>query len=179
MTFSEYAQGLRPFCSCDIRTDADFFTALIGNFIETAAMDACALLRHKPDTQYRYYMGAPILPKNAQYIYDHRDLACFEDWVNERMDESESYTAVEEWLKQNSYPGVDPAYECATLLESIILEIASQRRTIRRRKKDDITVDLKLINDIQEKIKALPRPKEAGRGEDRAAFYRRTAPRIW
>lgn len=160
MTFSEYAQGLRPFCSCDIRTDADFFTALIGNFIETAAMDACALLKHKPDTQYRYYMGTPILPKNAQYIYDHRDLACFEDWVNEKMDESESYTAVEDWLKENGYKGEDPAYECATLLESIILEIASQRRTVRRRRKDDITVDLKLINDIQEKIKALPRPKE-------------------
>lgn len=79
MTFPEYAQGLRPFCSYGLKTEVDFFTALIGNFIKTAAMDGCVLLRHKPDTQYRYYIGSkPILPKNAKYgflndVYDPDD----------------------------------------------------------------------------------------------------------
>ena len=160
MTFSEYAQGLRPFCSNDIKTDADFFTALISNFIEIAALDACPLLNRKPDTQYRYYTGTPIIPKNAQYLYEHRDLTRYENWVNEKMDESVSYTAVENWLKENGYPGEDPAYDCATLLESIILEITKQRPVVNRRKKNDVSFDLNLINEIQEKIKALPRPKE-------------------
>ena len=162
MTFPEYAQGLRPFCSYGLKTEADFFTALIGNFIKTAAMDGCVLLRHKPDTQYRYYIGSkPIFPKNAKYVYEHRSLARFEDWVNEKMDESESYSAVEDWLKGIGYPGEDPAYECATLLETIILEIAGQNSPASEKtKKNDIAVDLKLIKEIQDKIRLLPQPKE-------------------
>ena len=52
MVFSEYATGLSPFLSFG-KSDYDFFTELIGNFIKDAAMDACKILKRKDDTKYR------------------------------------------------------------------------------------------------------------------------------
>ena len=51
MTFSEYAIWLSPYISFG-DTEADYFTELIGNFIEDAAMDSCVLLKRKTDTKY-------------------------------------------------------------------------------------------------------------------------------
>ena len=67
-------------------------------------MDSCTLLRRKPDTQYRYINGSPIQAKDAQYLYDHRDTAKFSQWILDRMDESESFDSVCDWLKENGMP---------------------------------------------------------------------------
>ena len=73
MTFSEYALGLSPFVSFG-KSEHEYFTELIGNFVKDAAMDSCKVLKNKPDTKYRYITGKrPIQPKDAQYLYDHRD----------------------------------------------------------------------------------------------------------
>ena len=68
MTFSEYALGLSPFISYG-KSEQDYFTELVGNFIEDAAMDSCQILKRQPDTKYRYIRGnRPIQPKHAQYL---------------------------------------------------------------------------------------------------------------
>ena len=68
MTFSEYALGLSPYISFS-KSEADYFTELIGNFIKDAAMDSCKLLTRAPDTKYRYIKGTRLLqPKDAQYL---------------------------------------------------------------------------------------------------------------
>lgn len=43
MTFSEYALGLSPYISYG-NSEHDYFTELVGNFIQDAAMDSCKLL---------------------------------------------------------------------------------------------------------------------------------------
>lgn len=157
MTFSEYAQGLSPYCSYG-KSEADFFDELIGNFLQDAVMDSCKILERKSDTKYRYVKGdRKITPKDAQYLYDHRDFNKFSDWILNRMDESESYSNVESWLFEHNISDDDPQNACTKLLESIFLEIArSDSKKVKTLHK--LEVDLKLINEIQEKIKLLPRP---------------------
>lgn len=58
MTFSEYALGLSPFISYG-KSEHDYFTELIGNFIKDAAMDSCQILKRKDDTKYRYIKRNP------------------------------------------------------------------------------------------------------------------------
>ena len=73
MKFSEYALRLSPYISYG-KSEADYFTELIGNFIEDAAMDYCVLLKRKPDTKYKYIRGdRSIQSKDTQYLYNHRD----------------------------------------------------------------------------------------------------------
>ncbi len=123
MTFSEYAIWLSPYISFG-DTEADYFTELIGNFIEDAAMDSCVLLKRKTDTKYRYIKGnRQIQLKDAQYLYNHRDIKKFSLWIEERMGDTDSYDKIEEWLNQN---GMTPEFvptACAELLEEIILDI--------------------------------------------------------
>ena len=54
MTFSEYALGLSPFISYG-KSEQDYFTELVGNFIEDAAMDSCQILKRQPDTRKPSY----------------------------------------------------------------------------------------------------------------------------
>ena len=49
MNFSEYATGLSPFISYG-KSEHDYFTELIGNFVEDAAMDSCRILKRADDT---------------------------------------------------------------------------------------------------------------------------------
>lgn len=107
LEFTEYAKGLFPFISFG-KKEAPYFVELIGNYIKDSAMDSCTLLRRKPDTQYRYINGSPIQAKDAQYLYDHRDTAKFSQWILDRMDESESFDSVCDWLKENGMPGDYP-----------------------------------------------------------------------
>lgn len=159
MNFSEYAQGISPFCSFG-KSEQDFFTELIGNFIKDAAMDSCKILKRKPDTKYRYVKGTrTIQPKDAQYIYDHRDPKKFVDWIWERMDESDSYDNVLKWLNENGYKGDDPSTMCFDLLESIMLNLASKNED-ELTTANDAFADFKLIEEIQNKIRALPKPIE-------------------
>lgn len=156
MTFSEYASDLSPFISFG-KSEHEYFTELVGNFVQDAAMDSCKLLKRKPDTKYRYIKGdRTIQPKDAQYLYDHRDKNKFSNWIWERMDESDSYDNVVAWLDNLSIASDDPSTACADMLESIILDIINSTPTTWATQEAEI--DLKLIDDIQEKIKSLPRP---------------------
>lgn len=159
MNFSEYAQGISPFCSFG-KSEQDFFTEIIGNFIKDAAMDSCKILKYKPDTKYRYIKGTrTIQPKDAQYIYDYRDPKKFTDWILGRMDESESYDNVLKWLNDKGYEGDDPPTMCFNLLESIMLNLAS-KDVSDLTTTNDTFADFKLIEEIQNKIRALPKPTE-------------------
>lgn len=128
MEFTEYAKGLFPFISFG-KKEAPYFVELIGNYIKDSTMDSCALLHRRPDTQYRYVNGSPIQSKDAQYLYDHRDTAKFSQWILDRMDESESFDSVCDWLKGNGMPGDYPENECEELLTEIILSICSASKT--------------------------------------------------
>lgn len=156
MTFSEYALGLLPFISFG-NSEHEYFKELVGNFIQDAAMDSCKLLKRKPDTKYRYIKGdRTFQQKDAQYLYDHRDKTKFANWIWERMDDSESYDNVVAWLNGHNITSDDPATSCADLLESIILELINCTPAAQAALESE--VDLKLIDDIQQKIKSLPRP---------------------
>lgn len=159
MTFSEYAKGLSPYCSFG-KSEADYFTELIGNFIQDAAMDACALLRRGKDTKYRYIKGSRQLPQTeAKYLYNHRDIDKFTSWLWDRTEECDSYDAVFAWLDSNGVTCTEPMAACAELLESILLDIINSSSDSSQPAQES-EVDLSLINEIQEKIKALPRPAE-------------------
>lgn len=156
MTFSEFALELSAYISFG-KSERDYFTELVGNFIQDAAMDSCKLLKRKPDTMYRYIKGdRTFLPKDAQYLYDHRDKDKFSDWIWERMDDSDSYDNVVAWLDAHNIASDNPSNACAELLESIILDIINS--TPIPKATQEMVIDLKLIDDIQEKIKSLPRP---------------------
>lgn len=156
MTFSEYASGLSPFISFG-KSEYDYFTELVGNFVQDAAMDSCKLLKRKPDTKYRYIKGdRTIQPKDAQYLYDHRDKSKFSNWIWERMDESDSYDNVVSWLDSIGITSDDPSTACADILESIVLDIINS--TPATQSAQEAEIDLRLIDDIQQKIKSLPRP---------------------
>lgn len=161
MKFSEYALGLMPFCSAG-KNEPDFFTELVGNFIQDAAMDACKLLKRQADTRYRYIKGSRnIQPRDAQYLYDHRDINKFTQWIDEQMDYSDSYQAVSDWLIRNNVQisSYDVADACASLLESIFLETIngtlSSNETV-----TSFEYDFQLVAEITQKINALPRPAE-------------------
>ena len=170
MTFPEYATGLSAYISYG-KSEYDYFTELIGNFIQDAAMDACKLLKRQNDTKYRYIKGIRLIQvKDAQYLYDHRDKEKFSHWIWERMDDTSSYDKISAWLVRHNISSDDPATACADLLESIILDIINNIASSPPSQKSDL--DLTLINDIQEEIKSLPRPanvpvpKEATQNEE-------------
>ena len=170
MTFPEYATVLSAYISYG-KSEYDYFTELIGNFIQDAAMDACKLLKRQNDTKYRYIKGIRLIQvKDAQYLYDHRDKEKFSHWIWERMDDTSSYDKISAWLVRHNISSDDPATACADLLESIILDIINNIASSPPSQKSDL--DLTLINDIQEKIKSLPRPanvpvpKEATQNEE-------------
>lgn len=94
MTFSEYAGDLSPFISFG-KSEHEYFTEIIGNFIKDAAIDSCKALKRKPDTKYRYIKGdRTIQPKDAQYIYNHRDYEKYRSLIEARMDKTESFTVL-------------------------------------------------------------------------------------
>lgn len=156
MTFSEFALELSAYISFG-KSERDYFTELVGNFIQDAAMDSCKLLKRKPDTMYRYIKGnRTFRPKDAQYLYDHRDRDKFSDWIWKRMDDSDSYDNVVAWLDAHNIASDNPSNACAELLESIILDIINS--TPIPKTTQETVINLKLIDDIQEKIKSLPRP---------------------
>lgn len=156
MTFSEYALGLYPFISYG-KKKPDYFTELVGNFVKDGAMDSCQLLNRKPDTMNRYVKGTRTIQlEDAQYLYNCRDIVKYPQWVLDQMDKSESYDNVLAWLNDNGISNDDPSAGCFELLENILLNIINSASTSQIANKTN--VDFKLIDDIQEKIKLLPRP---------------------
>ena len=158
MVFSEYATGLSPFLSFG-KSDYDFFTELIGNFIKDAAMDACKILKRKDDTKYRYVRGDRLIKSNdAQYLYNHRDIDKFTQWLGDRMDDSDSFENVANWLHTNGIDTKEPDSACAELLASIFLDASKGSKSDQA--DQESAIDMQLIEDIQKKIELLPRPAD-------------------
>jgi len=161
LKFSDYALGLFPFCSAGA-SEPFYFIELVGNFIDDASMDACKILKRKEDTRYRYIKGnRNISQQDAQFIYDHRDLDKFSAWLDDQMDASDSYEAVSKWLDDCniSHDNYDISGACATLLESIFLDIIHGTSSTSD-KSTDFDYDFALVDEIKGKIKSLPRPTE-------------------
>lgn len=120
-------------------------------------MDSCKVLKRQPDTKYRYIKGTRLIqPKDAQYLYDHRDIDKFSQWIWDRIGDTDSYDSVVDWLSNCGITDTDPAIACASLLERIFLDIINASSVSQTVPKPDI--DLELINEIEQKIKSLPRP---------------------
>lgn len=122
MTFSEYALGLFPYISYG-KKKGDYFTELIGNFLQDAVIDSCEIIQRPYDTRYRYIKGSPINTKDAQFIYDHRDLKKYSSWIEERMGDTDSYDKIEGWLNEKGITADFVPDACAELLEAVILRI--------------------------------------------------------
>lgn len=158
MTFAEYALGLFPYCSFG-KSKSVYFTELIGNFIEDAALYSCSLLKLKNDTKYRLVMNKrQITPKDAQFLYDHRDSFKFSKWMFERIYDSASYDNVMLWLDKHGISGGEPNDLCQKLLEDILLDIINGNTVPQNSQKTDN--DIELIDEILKKINQLPRPKD-------------------
>lgn len=128
MTFSEFASGLQPYCSGGLDKE-QYFNELIGNFIQDAAMDSCPILQKKRDTKYRYITGKrQITPKDALYLYEHRDKRKFSKWIADQTEEFNSYEGVISWLKSQGENNTCADDACADLFESIVLSLASPSR---------------------------------------------------
>ncbi|MBP3783491.1 MAG: hypothetical protein J6I68_09610 [Butyrivibrio sp.] len=159
MTFSEYALGLYPFLSNGI-DEAEYFTQMIGNFVKNGAIEACAPLNLKPDTQYRFVKGSRnLLTKYAKYIYSNRDIDKFENWLDQVIFENDSIDTVCEWLTAHGLSCDNPYRECSHLLEQILINIINNE-TVSDSHENISEIDYDLIADIEAKIKKLPRPKE-------------------
>lgn len=158
MIFSEYALGLLPYISGE-SSKGEYLTELIGNFIQDGAMDACPILQVKADTKCRYINGTRrISPQNAQYLYKHRDIDKFTGWLGDRMDDSDSFENVADWLHENGIDTKEPDSACAELLESIFLDASKSSKSDQA--VQESTIDMQLIEDIQKKIELLPRPAD-------------------
>ena len=72
------------------------------------------------------------------------------------MDDSDSYDNVVDWLGKHDIADDDPSTACAKLLENILLDIINGSSMPQIAKESEI--DLELIDEIQQKIKLLPRP---------------------
>lgn len=155
MKFSDFANGLYPFCSGRLKKE-QYFNELIGNFIQDSALDSCPVLGKKRDTKYRYIQGKRnFTPSDAKYIYDYRDKKKFSAWIAHQDDEFNSYDGIKKWLESN---GINDEYvddACADLFEEIILALTDNTSS---NDVSQLKVDLSVINDIEEKIKCLPRP---------------------
>ena len=67
-----------------------------------------------------------------------------------------SYDNVVDWLAKHDIADDDPSTACAKLLENILLDIINGSSMPQIAKESEI--DLELIDEIQQKIKSLPRP---------------------
>lgn len=139
MDFSEFANGLFPYCSGNLK-EVQYFNEIIGNFIQDAAMDSCPLLQKKDDTKYRYLKGTRSIPPNdAKYLYIHRDKKKFSKWIADQTDEFDSYNGVVNWLQSK---GINTCADdaCADLLEQILSDImlpsSSQKEPAQLSEKD-------------------------------------------
>lgn len=131
LELTDYAKGIAPFVTYG-KTDADLFVSIVGHFVNDAAMENCKILNNKPDTQYRYVNGTPIPKKGAEYLYQNRDPQKYSRWISDCMDETDSYEAVQNWLKTKGYPGKYPDDECEQALEDILIAICGSAETKKR-----------------------------------------------
>lgn len=158
MTFSEFANGLSPYCSGNL-DKVQYFNELIGNFIQDAVMDSCPILKKKEDTKYRYLSGKrQIMPNDAQYLYNYRDKKKFSKWIADRTEEFDSYDGVVNWLKSQGINNTVADDACADLLEEIVLSLIGNNEAPDDSEK--LSCDLSLIDEIEKKIRQLPRPND-------------------
>lgn len=127
MTFSEYFNALYPYLSGGDKWDV-FYDAMIGHFIYEEAQEACDLLNGRPDTKRRYVKANnpnKIKPEYAQYAYSKHSPQRYQEWLNSRMFEQDTFDKIEKWLNDKEIEFYDVCAACDTLLESIFFTIAN------------------------------------------------------
>ena len=61
-----------------------------------------------------------ISKKHAQFLYKHRDLKKYSDWLYEQINKTDTFDKIEQWLEGNNIVLNDVSKDCANLLEEII-----------------------------------------------------------
>ncbi len=125
MTFSEYYNGLYPYLSGG-KKRYDFFDEMIGHFIKESAHNSCSLLNCPKDTKGRYIQKSnarKIDPEYARYAYSQYDTG-YNDWLQSKMSDEDSFEDVEEWLTDNNIEFDDVCDSCDELLQEIMFSIA-------------------------------------------------------
>ncbi len=131
MTFSEYFNALYPYIS-DGDKPMVVLDGMIGNYICEEAQESCKLLTGPRDTRRRYIQlrnPNKIKPEYAQYAYSNHNPDGYIEWLNDRMDRSDSYERVEDWLINNEIDFHDCCTACDTLLTDIFFAIAFPNAT--------------------------------------------------
>ena len=125
MTFSEYYNGLYPYLSGG-KKRLDFFDEMIGHFVKEAAHNSCRLLNCPKDTKGRYIQkknARKIDPDYARYAYSQYNDG-YNDWLQEKMNDEDSFSDVEGWLTANDIEFDDVCDSCDELLQEIFFNIA-------------------------------------------------------
>lgn len=135
MDFSFFANGLFPFCSAKADNSIQYFNELIGNFIKDSVEDSCPLLKLSDSMKRKIYKGErPISRKSAKYLLNHIDKDKFLKWIGLQMEESDSWTDVQDWLIKNdedikgqytNSKDIYPDDVCLKLFERILRNIVS------------------------------------------------------
>ena len=127
MTFSEYFNALYPYLSGGEKWDV-FYDGMIGHFVYEEAREACVLLTCRRDTKRRYIRTNnpnKIKPEYARYAYSKHNPQGFQQWLDGRMYEQDTYDKIEDWLKVKGIEFNNVCAACDTLLETIFFNIAN------------------------------------------------------
>lgn len=172
MDFSFFANGLFPFCSAKADNSIQYFDELIGNFIKDSVEDSCPLLKLGDSMKRKIYKGErPISRKSAKYLLNNIDKDKFLKWIGVQMEESDSWTDVQDWLMKNDedikgqYTNAKDIYPddvCLKLFERILRDIVSSPSKKKRFFKSTVPGQLssrdlkhldKFMNDFNEILK--------------------------
>lgn len=159
LEFSEFLQGIFPFCGGG-KFQKEFIIDVVKGFIRESAIESCRLIVLTEDYLAKIFKGEKPLPqKHAKFIYDHRDTEKFCDWIDCQFDEYSSLNEVSNWLAQyDIHCKVGSiAYEITILLERILYDIAFSNQT--KKAPNPNKKNLKLIEEIKEKVAQLPEPE--------------------
>ena len=160
MDFSTYALGLMPFLATK-PNEADYFVELIGHFVKVAAHDNCKVLNHvRPDTQYKYIHGNPISKKDCQYLFQNCDRDRYTEWIEKKVEDTDSYDEISQWLKTNGKQGLNISDDCLNLLLEIF-QTRSNENSARKKTTPNPRSGIEKINQLVSEIDALPKPPEA------------------
>ena len=130
VNFSSFAKGLFPFCSSGTDNSIQYFNELIGNFIKDGAIDNCPLLKLSNSMKQKIYNGErSISHKNALYLLNNIDKKKFIVWIGKQTDSANSWTDVQDWLKENiqntENQTIYPDDTCTDLFEQLLRDIVS------------------------------------------------------
>lgn len=162
MDLKEFADGLRPYIS-EGKSDADYISEIFSNFLDNAALNGCSFFQLQPKTLAKYLQDRPLPKKHAQFFYEHRDLNKFDNWVENQINGSDSFSNVTDWLKEKGSPGTYPSLEIGELLESIVEDLCKKSDSRKQTKKAPSPYEgsLETIKKLQSIIsETLPAPEK-------------------